>query len=612
MSELSDDEFMNMGTPPSAPSGEMSDDQFMNAGAAPASISKLDTARQAEATSPAAALTGYAANIADTIPGMHQVGSGIAAAAGFGKGDRFGQRYQDLEASQNAMRTAGQEEYPAATKLGQISSMLPAAGSLVEGAGKLSTGAIKNLGNAATKDMRPTADQIRDISGRLYDKAKNIGAIFTPEASEQAATSVENAVKQSGKLNDRLHGDTMSVLDDFKNDAANKNLDLEDLQQYRQLFGDVVNKNLYPNGKMMPDAMKASQAQDAIDQFLNKADSNHIVNGSTEGIQALNDARSLWSQSARMDDVQRIMERAELSQNPATAMREGFKNLATNGRRIRGFTDDEQALIKQAAQSSLPMEYLRAAGSRLLGIAGMGSGNLTEMVAAPAVNAAARGLASRMQASRGNDILDALANRNELPDLNFKMPQGRTALPAPAIEVPPGGFGTVAPIAEQATPYQGMRQLPNHFYAPDSRTLTYQPGADFQVTPEGWASQPATTVIRQNPKLSEEMGDAGQSFKQTAKRAAQKRLTYQPRQDFTATQEGITQQEGDTSLPDTIFGESEGMPIEVPGELKAIRKGAPKQAKGGRVHKKPIKKTRSGVVYARPKRYPALEAMRSR
>lgn len=130
VSELTDDQFMSMGDPQPA---EMSDDQFMSLGSQPKqqALTKDDLAGQAMAnpdTGLAARLTAYGANAASQIPGLKELGSTEAAlpmaAKDFaeGKGWTFSDRYNNLEASQKAMRDAGKKTDPGATTLGDISS----------------------------------------------------------------------------------------------------------------------------------------------------------------------------------------------------------------------------------------------------------------------------------------------------------------------------------------------------------------------------------------------------------------------------------------------------------------------------------------------------------
>ena len=89
--------------------------------------SQLDNARNALANQNTSGLRGFlahetamGANAISGIPGLKETGSALAALVGAGQGDTFGQRYNNLENAQAAMRQAGQEADPAASTLAKI------------------------------------------------------------------------------------------------------------------------------------------------------------------------------------------------------------------------------------------------------------------------------------------------------------------------------------------------------------------------------------------------------------------------------------------------------------------------------------------------------------
>lgn len=89
-----------------------------------------DMAVQAQSMDPLAAVTGYGANLVSMVPGLKEAGSGLAAAAGYGDGDSFSDRYNNLEKAQQAMREAGVQLHPVATRAGQGIAFLESAAAL--------------------------------------------------------------------------------------------------------------------------------------------------------------------------------------------------------------------------------------------------------------------------------------------------------------------------------------------------------------------------------------------------------------------------------------------------------------------------------------------------
>lgn len=72
-------------------------------------------------TSLPARLTAYGANAVSNIPGLKEFGSAAAAGLGYGQGDTFGDRYDNLQGAQKAMREAGAVTDPSATTMGNVS-----------------------------------------------------------------------------------------------------------------------------------------------------------------------------------------------------------------------------------------------------------------------------------------------------------------------------------------------------------------------------------------------------------------------------------------------------------------------------------------------------------
>lgn len=263
---------------------------------------------------------------------------------------------------------------------------------------------------------RNFAADIKDDARDSYADANQSGAVLNKNVSAFVPKIIENDFSKTGKMNARLHGDTLSVLDDLKNDAENGNLSLEQLHQYRQLFSDVVQKNLHPNGSLQPDAMKANQAIDAIDSVIESAGQNPgmLSSGSPDAIAAWQKAQGLWKQSAQVNDIERIMNRADMFEQPATALRTGFRTLANNPKRMNAYSQDLQALIRRAATISMPVEVLRGLGSRLISAVMAGTGNIAGSVLAQGASAIPRNIATQMQMRRGQGIIDSIARPNSL------------------------------------------------------------------------------------------------------------------------------------------------------------------------------------------------------
>ena len=191
LSSMSDEDLQKL-----AGSDQPSAEQRMNA-----------QSMTAQATNPVAALTGYGANIVNQVPGLHELGSAEAAALGAGEGKDFGERYNNLEQSQQAMRGAGKQLYPTATTVGDVGANLAMMGIAptpeMKGMStlqKIGTGAATGTaygagyGAGETNAFAPTDQAIQERLGNAESGAE-LGAVIGGGA--QAALSGAGALVKS-------------------------------------------------------------------------------------------------------------------------------------------------------------------------------------------------------------------------------------------------------------------------------------------------------------------------------------------------------------------------------------------------------------------------------
>lgn len=299
----------------------------------------------------------------------------------------------------------------------------------------------KNLAGKLSDSMslKPpavTSDMLGDASNQNYQAMKNQGATLNRSGMNTVTYNVGKALDDSGLMNNSLHGDTMSVVSDMNADAAKGQMSLEKLDQYRQLLNQAVKKNTSKIDGMNPDAMKAQTAIGALDDAVNGLGAQHIDNPAA--IDTLNQARALYAGKARMGTVENIIENAKMTDNPATAIKTGFRNLAKNVNvNPRGWTPEEIDAINHAAHTGIVTGALRVAGSRLTPIAAGAAGYATggpmgALVGAGvehAISGGARALAAKLQESRGNAVLNQIAQRPELQGVNPVQAVPQQAIP---------------------------------------------------------------------------------------------------------------------------------------------------------------------------------------
>lgn len=274
------------------------------------------------------------------------VGAGTASGALYGLGaGEDGQRLQ----------SAGQGAVLGAVG-GAAGSTLGVAGSkLLKGSKVVKTG----LNARGADELEATAQQLKQGASKLYQQSKEYGAVLNSKRAVNITNRIEKSVSQTGKNNARLHGDTLSVIDDLKQATKSGPLSLEELDQYRQLFSDVVNKNTDAIKGANPDALKASRAIEALDDAVERLAPIDIVGGKIEAVDALNAGRAEWAKYRKFESVANIIKQADGDPNK---IKSGFKRFANKPKNLRGFTEDEIATLKAAGNNTINEKILKGLG----------------------------------------------------------------------------------------------------------------------------------------------------------------------------------------------------------------------------------------------------------
>jgi hypothetical protein len=202
---------------------------------------------------------------------------------------------------------------------------------------------------------------IKENSSNAYKAVRESGAVLKPETTKSIFTNIDDSLKESGILNPRLHGDTIGVINDLKALAKEKNgaIGLEELDQYRQLLGDVVKKNTDVSGKINADALKANIAIDKLDNVVENLGGNALSKGDQKTLDLLNLARDEWKRYRKFDSITNIVRKADGDANRTKTLLQNFVN---NPKNLRGFSNAEVETLKRAKTNSTAEGLMKAIG----------------------------------------------------------------------------------------------------------------------------------------------------------------------------------------------------------------------------------------------------------
>jgi hypothetical protein len=247
-----------------------------------------------------------------------------------------------------------------------------------------------------------TSDGARAIAKAYYDrfdKAAQDGGSLNPQATDRFIASVEAAAPPPG-IGQAVAGknaitDLVERLQDYKGQP----MSLQDAHVVDQQLGNLISAEYSRTGV----SSIGRQLQDIQQKFreqLSNPEAGDVVAGQA-GLDALAPARKAYSQAMKLDTIERIQQRADMTDNPTTSFRTQIRTLLTNDRLSRGFSDEEKAALQDAANRGVAGSALHLMGSRLIPIiTGSAGGGITGAALGYGLNEAARAGANALAARR--------------------------------------------------------------------------------------------------------------------------------------------------------------------------------------------------------------------
>jgi hypothetical protein len=205
----------------------------------------------------------------------------------------------------------------------------------------------------------PSAEDLAQTSKNLFKTAKDAGV-------EIDSTDFAVNMKQIGRnlenigYDAELHPDIAIVLKRLTDPNIPK--DFNKIKALRTMIGDLQ------GGDTKLKRSVATQLKSEFDSYLSTIPESSVTSGSKEGLKAWKEARDSYAKLSKSEIFTDMLEIAELEKTQFSAsgaensLSKQLRQLAKNDRKMRLFTKEEQAAIKQAAKGTTTQNVLRLFG----------------------------------------------------------------------------------------------------------------------------------------------------------------------------------------------------------------------------------------------------------
>ena len=211
--------------------------------------------------------------------------------------------------------------------------------------------------------VAPQIAQLRQQAVENYDLADQAGLVVKPESFARSVADLAEKISKKGADPIITPNASQALRRMVQQVETGQPLTLREFQTLREIASAAR------GAAKAKDATLATDIVDHLDDFLGGVGKESTLAGDpVQADRALRAARNLWSRTRKAEEIERLLERAankapSFSQSGMeNAIRNEFRSLAQNEKRIRRFTKAEQAAIQRVARGGKITNFLRNVG----------------------------------------------------------------------------------------------------------------------------------------------------------------------------------------------------------------------------------------------------------
>lgn len=223
-------------------------------------------------------------------------------------------------------------------------------------------GVVQRYKEAFTPEPTPnyaTAEQLESASNKLFKQAKDANILIDTKQFTNSMSGLGKELRQEG-YTPTAYPKITAALDELTNAGIPK--DYTELRALRKII---------QGAQKSPDAEEkrlATILKNDFDDYVLNIPESAVTQGSKEGLKAWKEARDIYSRMSKAEVFEDMLDKAEITKGKFSqsglenALFTELKNLAVNPKKMRLFTKQEQAAIREAAEGSNAQNALRIIG----------------------------------------------------------------------------------------------------------------------------------------------------------------------------------------------------------------------------------------------------------
>ena len=229
---------------------------------------------------------------------------------------------------------------------------------------KLAAPAAKVPAITKSRAIAPATEELKTMAQAAYKRADEAGLTVSGPSLKRMAIGATVAAKRAG-IDPDLHPKATAVLKRLVGQGeSDQPMTLREMDTLRQVVKDAA---------ASPDAGERRIAQILIgrlDEYMGGLTPKDVVAGDPKAaVASIREARSLWSRLRKAEIIDEIFEKAHnavganySSAGLETALRQKFRALADNPKKMRQFTKEEQGAIRRVVRGGPVENVVRLIG----------------------------------------------------------------------------------------------------------------------------------------------------------------------------------------------------------------------------------------------------------